>query len=417
VPAVAHPVETDICILGAGPAGAIAALLLAQNRVPCTVLEKARFPRDKVCGDAFSGKVVAVLNRVAPRLLESIRTAPIQAGSYGLIIFAPNGRPMFIPFSTEYTTDDPAPGFVSRRVDLDNMLVEEVRQQDDITLVEEFEAKEFHLDEGVWQIRGRNRPELFRSRLIIAADGAHSVFARERGGMRVEPRHFSAGVRAYFEGVKGLHAENYIELHFLRDYLPGYFWIFPLPGGLANVGLGLRSDIVRRKRLNMKKGLEAAIHSHPQLRSRFAEARQVSAIEGFGLPLGSKRRRISGEQFMLVGDAAALIDPFTGEGIGNAMLSGGLAALQAQTCLERNSFGKADTYGYEEKLYDRLWGELKLSARLQDLAGSPWLLNLLANKVARSPTARDTVKSMFDDLSIRKRFKSPAFYLRILFNR
>src|SRR5690606_9549152 len=91
-----------------------------------------------------------------------------------------------------------------------------------------------------------------RCRLVIAADGANSHFARHVAGLQMEPQHHCAGVRAYYSGVSGLDPQGFIELIFLKELLPGYLWIFPLPDGRANVGLGMRSDAVKKRRLDLK---------------------------------------------------------------------------------------------------------------------------------------------------------------------
>ena len=90
------------------------------------------------------------------------------------------------------------------------------------------------------------------SPLVICCDGDRSVVARQLAGKAVEADHYCAGIRAYYKGVTGMHGSNYIELYFLEELLPGYFWIFPLPGGHANVGAGMLTRYMRRKRTDLK---------------------------------------------------------------------------------------------------------------------------------------------------------------------
>ena len=124
-------------------------------------------------------------------------------------------------------------------------------------------------------------------------------------------------IRHYLADECDFQEENFIELHYVKDLLPGYFWIFPLADGWANVGLGMLTKDLSRLKVNLKSKLEEIVREHPTISPRFAQAEKVGKTLGFGLPLGSKQRPISGERMMLVGDAASLIDPFTGEGIGN----------------------------------------------------------------------------------------------------
>ena len=89
--------------------------------------------------------------------------------------------------------------------------------------------------------------------------------------------------------------------------------------GTCNVGLGMRSDRVSKGKVNLKKELDRIIQEHPQFKDRFQQAEALEMPKGWGLPMGSKQQTIAGDGFLLLGDAAALIDPFTGEGIGNGM--------------------------------------------------------------------------------------------------
>ena len=228
----------------------------------------------------------------------------------------------------------------------------------------------------------------------------------------MEDEHYCAGLRAYYKGVKDLDPNGYIELHFVKDFLPGYFWIFPLPNGYANVGVGMRSDMVSKKKVNLKEDMLKLIREYEPIRKRFEGAELEGPIRGYGLPLGSKKRPLSGDGFILLGDAGSLIDPFTGEGIGNAMISG-LKAAETIEALNGN-YTAAALKMYDDSVYKRLWPELSLSKKMQELVKYPWLFNLVVNKAVRSKTLRETISCMFEDIDLRGRLKDPRFYLKVL---
>jgi flavin-dependent dehydrogenase len=232
----------------------------------------------------------------------------------------------------------------------------------------------------------------------------------------LRPEHHCAGLRAYYRNVTGCHQENFIELHFLKPFLPGYFWIFPLPGGYANVGVGMLSSHVQRGRINLREAMLHLVATHPVLKDRFAAAERVGDIKGYGLPLGSRRRDISGEHYLLVGDAAHLVDPFSGEGISNAMISGRWAAEQAAVALQTGDFSARRLRGYDEAVYRRLGRELQLSYQMQQLLRFPWLFNAVARKAARNPAIAGLLSCMFNDLDVRAQLKKPLFYLKLLLN-
>jgi flavin-dependent dehydrogenase len=257
---------------------------------------------------------------------------------------------------------------------------------------------------------------IIHAKLVIDGSGAHSQFAKKIGKLEVEKEHHCAGLRVYYKGVTGIKEGNYIELHFLKDFLPGYFWIFPLADGQCNVGVGMRSDYVGKKRINLKTELNNIIQKYPQLSERFKNAEPVDDIRGYGLPLGSKKRAISGDNYMLIGDAASLIDPFTGEGIGNAILSGYTAAQQAKEAIESKNFSGTALKKYDEAIYRRLGDELSLSYRMQKLVKYPWLFNFVVRKANRNKVLRETIMVMFEDIDIRDRLRKPSFYFKLLFS-
>ena len=201
----------------------------------------------------------------------------------------------------------------------------------------------------------------------------------------------------------------------IGDFLPGYLWIFPLPNGQANVGVGIRSDYISKKKVNLKQELMRILREDAAFKDRFANATLDDDPKGFGLPLGSTQRPISGDGFMLIGDAASLIDPFTGEGIGNAIISGKVAAEVAVKALEKQNFTHTALQVYDKEVYRKLGRELQLSYRLQQLVNYPWLFNLVVNKANRNETLQETISCMFEDLDMRQRLKQPGFYWKLLF--
>lgn len=405
-------IRTLITIIGAGPGGASAALRLSDLGINCQLIDKAVFPRDKVCGDAISGKSVHVLKKL--NLLDQVSVNPIQLPSWGIDFVAPNLTTLSIPFKNPNTANNSIPGFISKRIDFDDFLIREVRKRKEIEFLEGMEILDQELVDNAWHLKTNNG--LIISKLVIVANGAHSSFSKKIANIHVEPKHYCAGLRAYYKNVSGLHPQNFIELHFLKDFLPGYFWIFPLPGGFANVGVGMRSDKVSSKKINLKKSMLEIIQNAPHLKERFNNAELIGDIKGYGLPLGSKKRKLSGTNYMLTGDAASLIDPFTGEGIGNAMESGYIAADIAKAAFENNNFSAEYLSAYDQKVYSKFWQELKLSYKMQQLVNFPWLFNLVVNKAASNKTLSETISCMFNDMDLREKLKSPSFYFKLLFN-
>lgn len=410
---------TDVLVAGAGPAGATTSVFLAKEQVKHIIIDKSTFPRDKICGDAMSGKTVGMLNRITPDwqryFLENKSKAVVSSG---LQFIAPDNTSLGIPFQLKNSDTKNPPGFVSRRIDFDQSLVNLIDDGFATFLPNTAIVDIEYIKNGMLvKVIEKGEEKIIFTKMIVGAEGRGSMVAKKLAHHAVEQKHYSAGVRAYYRNVSGMHPENYIELHFLKEMQPGYFWIFPLPDGTANVGVGMLSSAVSAKKVNLKQLMLDVIEKHPVIKQRFAGATPEGKIEGWGLPLGSKKRKLSGKGFLLVGDAGSLIDPFTGEGIGNAMVSGLVAARIIKRAVQENNFSGNFLQQYDKELYNKLWAELKLSHYLQILSSKPRLFNFVIGKASRSKELRDTISCMFENVDIRKKLTNPLFYLRILLNR
>ncbi|MCB9256918.1 MAG: geranylgeranyl reductase family protein [Chitinophagales bacterium] len=407
--------QAKIHIIGAGPAGASAALFLAKHGIASVIIDKASFPRDKVCGDACSGKVAWVLKKLDIPNWQEFISKNDSLASWGVKFYGTKNNELRVPFKLNYKAEaELAPGFIAKRIDFDNYLISLVKKESLIELVENCSISYFRR-EGKTVFFGNDKlNKHFQSDIILAADGAYSYAAKCLMSSSPLEENNALGLRAYYKGVKGLDKDGFIELHFLEELLPGYFWIFPLANGEANVGLGMKSDLVKKKRINLKELFEKVVKEHPTFKDRFEHAELIDPMKLHGLPLGG-HKNISDDNILLLGDAAALIDPFTGEGIGNAMISGMLAAELLIDLVPDRNFSKEALVAYDKLVYRRLANELKLSKKMQDLTSYPWLFNFIVNKARGNKELRETISCMFENVDLRKKLSNPLFYLRVLF--
>lgn len=402
----------DVLIAGAGPAGTATAISLGKSGLSVGLLDKATFPRDKTCGDALSVDVVNQLKILSPSLYENFKDFTGKTSSYGVQIFSPDGNHIDIPFIYQKQKSS---GYICQRFDFDDLLVQHTKEFSTIQVMEDCEINSIKNEEDkiiVYTSQGH-----FTSQLIVGADGAHSIVAKKLSNIKPDKNHYSAGLRIYYEGVASRHPENFIELHFFRDILPGYLWIFPLPDDKANVGIGMLSSAVSKKKINLKEILNELLSSHPELKERFKQATPLETVKGFGLPLGSKKRSLSGERFLLTGDAASLIDPFTGEGIANAIRSGRIAASHILKCFELHNFSSSFNEQYDKEIYRRMGKELRLSRTLQQLCNYPWLFNFVVRKANENQHVHEFLVDALAHVDKKKSLTHPGFYYRLLFDK
>lgn len=410
--------HADILIVGCGPAGASAAWRLAQQGYSSTVVDKSTFPRDKVCGDALSGKAITLLRRFDPQALERLVATDAAEPIWGIRFVAPNGIPVEVPFQDPLPADRRrANGYVSRRIDFDNFLVREIRRRPEIDLQLGVKVTDIEREDDGWRLRSADGDWEHTCRLLLVADGAQSTFARREANLTKRPAHHAGAVRAYMRGVTGFHPDGYIELHFLKEYIPGYFWAFPLPGGASNIGLGMRTDKLKQRGVNLRMQLERIIESHPLLATRFEGAQLEERIVGYPLPLGSKLRRASGDGYMVLGDAGHMIDPLTGEGIGNGMYAGIIAADQAIASLGANDLSAEGLAEYDVRIRRVLGREMDIAYQIQRSLRFPFLVNGMARVIAGRPDLITTLSRMYTDLDLRSRVSTPGFWLRAMLGR
>ena len=360
--------EYNIIIIGAGPAGCTCALALKDAGLKVALMDKQSFPRDKVCGDAIPGRALKTLYNINPVYAQALKTFPQKCDTKTSTLFY-KGQAL----SFDWVLD----AFTCTRMEFDNLLFSLVKEHTGTEILTGLSPDTIKISDRTVSITIKNCDTILKAPIVIGADGAHSVVAKQLTDRKMDRKHHVGSVRAYYSDVADMQSNN-IEVYFDKKFLPSYLWVFPLPDNIANVGFGMLSSEIARRKINIKTAFYDFLDHTPELKRKFANAERISELEGFGLPLGSKIGNISGANFMLTGDAASLIDPISGDGIGNAMLSGKLAAEQAIRCFEHNDFSASWMQQYDTTVNKALGKELKTRFRAQRvLSGMPFLLDLV----------------------------------------
>jgi len=359
--------EFDIIIIGAGPAGCTSALALSNSGLKVALIEKESFPRDKVCGDAIPTRAIKVLATISGELAAAFEKFPVKTLTKQTEVVYDSKS-----FAINWNTD----AYTCTRMEFDGLLFSLVLQHTNTEVYQNTAIKQITRTEDGFVIQSATGKS-FTTKLIIGADGAQSVSAKLLTDRRLDRKHHIGAVRAYYTGIEDV-IPGTNEIYINKEFLPGYLWIFPFNDGSANVGFGMLSQQIADRKINIKKAFYDFLECTPQLAAKFKNATLNGTLEGHSLPLGSRHVQVCGDGFMLTGDAASLIDPISGDGIGNAMLSGRLAAEQAVTCFKQNDFRDVFILSYEKKLRQALDKEMRFHYKVQKaLHSMPFLLDLI----------------------------------------
>lgn len=309
----------DLLVVGGGPAGAAAAIRGAAAGLSVVLCDKASFPRDKTCGDG--------LTTSALRLLEHLGLDPAAVPGWetvsGVVLRSPSGRVVDLSLP-----DDGLFAAVAPRAALDAALLDvaarrgvQIRQHAALAGLTDDTRATGTGSGGAsgWAEATLSDGAVVRARFVVAADGMYSTVRRLTGGSGVHLGEWHA-FRQYFSGV----AERRLWVIFEPDLLPGYAWVFPVAGGRANVGFGLPrrpGESVRPMAAQWRDLLE-----RPSLRALIGDAEPEGHHRAWPIPADLARAPLSSGRALFVGDAAGATDPMTGEGIGQALLTGVLAA-------------------------------------------------------------------------------------------
>lgn len=373
-----------VLIVGAGPAGSAAAYYLAAAGIDVTVLEKTRFPREKVCGDGLTPRAVREL-----QLLGLPHDGPEWQRTEGLRLLA-RERKVEVPWGA-LGGEFPDYGLTRTRWGFDEELADHARAAGS-TILEGHSVTEALTDDtgrvvgvraALLDENGRKTGQVqdFPADVVLAADGNSTRTALSLGIAKRDDRPLGVAVRTYYTSPR--HQENWMEgwLELTgpdpRRPLPGYGWVFGVGDGTCNVGLGILNSSKEFGRLDYRQVLQQWVATMPA-EWQFDPEHQVGQIRGAALPMGFNRTPHYRPGLLLLGDAGGMVSPFNGEGISYAMESARYAAelLVSAAALPSRSVLDAGMLRYQERLRG-LWGRhFTLGRGFAELIGHPAVMSL-----------------------------------------
>jgi menaquinone-9 beta-reductase len=365
--------EADVIVVGAGPAGSTTAYYLAQAGLDVLLLEKSRFPREKVCGDGLTPRGVKALVGMGISVSEQdgwVRNKGLR------VIGAGQRMELLWPELSSY----PDYGLVRPRSDLDQTLARRA-QQAGARLHEGVTVTGPVLDDRTGRIigvtaraAGADGEQAYHSRVVVAADGNSSRLSVAMGLSKRDDRPLGVAVRTYYQSPR--HHDDYLEswldLWDSDRLLPGYGWIFGMGDGTSNVGLGLLNTSAAFGHTDYHALLRRWLKGMPA-EWGFTEENRTQPVRGAALPMGFNRTPHYFRGLLLVGDAGGMVNPFNGEGIAYAMESGEILARTIAQALARARRAETERVlaEYPRALRDAYGGYYAVGRAFVKLLGQP----------------------------------------------
>lgn len=354
----------DVIVVGGGPAGSVMAWSLAREGADVLLLERAKFPREKVCGDFVEPRGLRILDQM-DCLATLEETAPLPITRVAMFLRSECAYRGSIPFYGR-RSDLPPHGYIMPRDVLDYSMLQCAAEAGATVRQESRVVSVACGQNGVQaQVQRGTRLSTYRAQLVVGADGVHSIVARSAELLEDDPRYIAVSQRAYAEGLSEEDGEA--AFFFDRDLFPGYGWIFPMAEGRANMGVGILSETRDRQSISVPHLFAEFVDKAREISPRYADLRlSANPIGGIVKTYGGVGRNVF-DRGILIGDAGCFVDPMTGEGITPAMESALLGSTVLLGALEQGRFDAAFLGSYERsfrRYFDPAFGYVDLCASL-----------------------------------------------------
>ena len=396
--------QADAVVVGAGPAGSSTAHYLAMAGLRVLLLEKSTFPRDKVCGDGLTPRAVAELVRMGVDTSGWARNTGLRAVG--------GGHTIELPWPE--TASLPNFGLACPRAELDAALAAKAQEsgavlRENVTVVGPILHERSGRVIGVKAKSAEREPLAFKAPVVVDAGGVSARLATAVGREKAMNRPMGVAYRTYFRS--GRSADSVMESHLelwkgkpgKSDLMPGYGWIFPLAGGIVNVGLGSLSSTAKATGLDYRGMFKAWMANAPSGWG-FTEENQVGRLRGAALPMAFNRKPHYADGLLLVGDAGGMVSPFNGEGIAYALQAGRLAADAIAQAHSRPTITAKDRAlaAYPAAMREELGGYYSLGRAFARLIERPRIMHMCVAHGLPRPTLMRLVMRLLSDCYDRR---------------
>lgn len=408
-------VRQTIAIIGAGPAGLYTAIALAKKNIPSLLIDKAVYPRDKVCGEALTSNVLRYIQRLAPDLLHSEEFMKAKHVVNGLRFYSPNGKHLHLNFQSRANISKGLDSFIGiRRLHLDNILMEYARTFPLITIIEgEYIKNIERTDSGIRMFNGSGSLEI-QAEMVVVSNGYGSKLAQYLTNKSWGEEVDACGITAFYSDVAGISDGDVAECFILPELKSGGLYVLPVGNGIVNVNIALRNDIRKKYGINVRHVLANTLKTHPVLKERFAHAKEFRKPLGHGYHLGLKKRSISGDRFLLIGDAGGFNDPVSANGIAHAMISADIAVESIARAYTAKDYSAQMFRHYKKEVYRAFWKIRVTGMITRPIMLHPKVLFFIVNNFCRLNCGQELLNRLMYAKYPWKLLLNPEFYYAMI---
>ncbi len=406
--------DCDALIVGGGPAGSGLAFHLASKGIKVIVVEACVFPRDKICGDGVSPIALAELEKMGITRTKKFKKAN-EIKRVGLFLKNSNAfinlsKPDSLPFHAR----------IIPRLELDNWIFEAAKKAG-ASYLEGTRVVNYSIssNSALVQLKDAKKTFSLKTKLIVGADGANSIIARKLHHRKPKDDYQLLGLRAYYKNVNG--PRDRVDIYFDEGGFPGIFWMFPKGSNGANIGIAMISKTLPYKPPHIKELLMHHISNNPDILKRIGKGEIEGKIDGWPITFFNSKQKISDDRLMLIGEAAGLINPLSGDGIQYALLSARWASETIETCLKANDFSSDSLYGYTKRVHKEVGYDFALSDLLVQFPRNKsftkvWMqiLTVMIERAKEDQEYADVVAGIFEGTYPSYRALTASFVLKSL---
>ena len=373
--------KTNVCIIGSGPAGITASLFLSQKQIPHIVVDKDIFPRHKVCGECYDGRVTRIINEIDPTLIPDMLEKNIIQHTFNYTLLRKPGKVFNIVSKSTKKT----PRIQTERWYFDDYLLKVAKKSPYLQFYDNQTVVNVEKKEDGFLVSTRADELQIEASFLIMACGSDSRLSKNfLGDYRPSSPNQFIFERLYFQ-LQGPFPDKSVTIHYRIKPFAHAFVICPTPGNKVNIELAIDRVSYQKHKPDLAALIREFVSENLFSPEVFEGAEEIYKPMGATMTLHNPALSYTGERYIIIGDAAFSSNPLAGLGVGQSMTMGKMAALTIADCIESGAYDKGRFEVFERQIRKRFASEMMQGKIITNLFRSPKLMDSLFALATFSP--------------------------------